>query len=160
MTDLRQVDCIFYDFDGVMTDNRVLVSDDGHESALCNRSDGLAVGRIKELGIPQVIISTELNPVVEMRAEKLGIEVIHGMSDKAVTLKVYCKSHDYDLGKCVFIGNDLNDLEAMKLVGLAGAPADAWPEAAKLATWISRKKGGEGVVAEFYRELLQVRGLA
>ncbi len=160
MMDLSQIDCIFYDFDGVMTDNHVLVSSDGHESALCNRSDGLAVGLIKELGIPQVIVSTEVNPIVEMRAEKLGLEVFHGMSDKAAIIKVYCKSHDYDLKKCVFIGNDLNDVPAMKLVGFVGAPADAWPEALNLAQWVSRRKGGEGVIAEFYRELMQVRGLA
>ena len=161
MMDLQDIHCIFYDFDGVMTDNRVLIGDDGHEFAFANRSDGLAVQMIKEqLGIPQVIISTEVNPIVEMRAEKLGIEVFHGMSEKSATLKVYCKSHDYDLAKCVFIGNDINDVSAMKLVGLAGAPRDAWPEALKVAGWTSRKGGGQGVIAEFYREILAVRGLA
>ena len=143
MMDLQDIHCIFYDFDGVMTDNRVLIGDDGHEFAFANRSDGLAVQMIKEqLGIPQVI------------------EVFHGMSEKSATLKVYCKSHDYDLAKCVFIGNDINDVSAMKLVGLAGAPRDAWPEALKVAGWTSRKGGGQGVIAEFYREILAVRGLA
>lgn len=150
---IRDIECIFYDFDGVMTDNRVLVDQNGTESVFVNRSDGYAVSKIRELGIPQVIVSTENNPVVEKRAEKLGLEVIHGVSDKAPVVKKYCRDHGYRLDKVVFMGNDLNDLSAMKLVGTAAAPADAEPEILSAADWIAGRKGGYGAVRDLYREL-------
>ena len=91
------LECIFYDFDGVMTDNRVLVSEDGKESVFANRGDGLGVSYIKKLGIPQVIVSTEQNKVVEQRAKKLKIEVIHGVDDKGEVISNYCSAKGYAL---------------------------------------------------------------
>lgn len=67
---IKSIDLIIYDFDGVMTDNRVLINEEGKESVFCNRSDGLAISRIKQIKIPQIIISTETNKVVEVRARK------------------------------------------------------------------------------------------
>jgi YrbI family 3-deoxy-D-manno-octulosonate 8-phosphate phosphatase len=145
------IDCIFYDFDGVMTDNRVLVSQDGKESVFANRGDGYGVSLIKKMGIPQVIVSTETNNVVERRAEKLNIEVIHCVADKGATIIDYCKKNGYDLQKTVFIGNDLNDLPAFKVVGFTGAPQDAEEEILQMADWISSRKGGYGVIRDFYR---------
>ena len=145
--------CIFYDFDGVMTDNRVLVDETGKEAVFANRSDGLAVGKIKGLGIPQVIVSTEVNPVVEKRAEKIKIPCIHGVESKKEIVEKYCADHGYDMQKVMFIGNDLNDEEVMRAVGLCGAPADAEDEILIFADWISSRKGGYGVIRELYREL-------
>ena len=146
---LREFKCIFYDFDGVMTDNRVLVDEEGKESVFVNRGDGYAVAQIKKLGIRQVIVSTEQNPVVERRAEKLGIEVIHGVEDKAETIKDWCCMNNVNVSKTIFIGNDLNDLSAMNIVGFKCAPADAEGEILEIADWISAKKGGEGVIRDF-----------
>lgn len=154
MTDIKtldHIDCIFYDFDGVMTDNRVLVSEDGKESVFANRGDGHGISLIKKMGIPQVIVSTEVNNVVERRAEKLKIEVIHGVADKGVIIKDYCKSKGYNTLNCVFIGNDLNDLPAFNVVGFKGAPKDAEEEILEIANWISSRSGGYGVVRDFYR---------
>ena len=86
---LARVRVLFYDFDGVMTDNRVLVDQNGTESVFVNRSDGLAVARLKKNGYTQVIVSTETNPVVERRAEKLGIPVIHGVDNKGEIIRRY-----------------------------------------------------------------------
>ena len=119
---IKDIQLIVYDFDGVMTNNKVLVFEDGKEAVFCNRSDGLAIQKIKELGIAQLILSTEKNRVVEARARKLDIEVIYGVDNKMVTLKEYCDIRKYDYKKVVYIGNDLNDLEAMKLVGYPAAP--------------------------------------
>ena len=85
----QSVKMIAYDFDGVMTDNHVYLNQDGVEMAMCHRGDGLGVGIIKKMGIQQVIISTETNPIVARRGEKLGIPVIHNVSDKAEALKEY-----------------------------------------------------------------------
>jgi 3-deoxy-D-manno-octulosonate 8-phosphate phosphatase KdsC-like HAD superfamily phosphatase len=80
------VSLFIYDFDGVMTDNCVLVGEDGKESVFCNRSDGLAVAIIKGRGIPQVIISTETSKIIAARAAKLDIPVIQGVRDKKETI--------------------------------------------------------------------------
>lgn len=142
--------CIFYDFDGVMTDNRVLVSEDGKESVFANRGDGLGISYIKKLGIPQVIVSTEQNKVVEQRAKKLKIEVIHGVDDKGMVISNYCSTKGYAPSNTAFIGNDLNDLPAFNVVGFKGAPKDAAPEVLAIVDWISDKNGGDGVIRDFY----------
>lgn len=147
------IDCIIYDFDGVMTDNRVLVDQNGTESVFVSRSDGYGIAKIKELGIPQVIISTETNPVVERRAEKLKLDVVHGVADKGNAVREYCEKHGYDLDRVVFMGNDLNDLPAMKIVRHRAAPADAEKEILEIADWISEKNGGYGAIRDLYREL-------
>ena len=76
-----------------MTDNRVLVDQNGTESVFVNRSDGLAVSRLKKAGYTQVIVSTETNPVVGRRAEKLGIPVVHGVDDKGEILRRYLEEN-------------------------------------------------------------------
>ncbi len=114
---LKNVKCIAYDFDGVMTDNRVLVDEDGKEAVFVNRSDGYAIARFKDMGMKQVIISTEKNPVVEARAKKLDIEVFHGVDDKGEILKKYCGRESVDRENVRWIGNELNDLPALKAAG-------------------------------------------
>ena len=144
----RDIDLIVYDFDGVMTDNRVIVFQDGTEAVVVNRADGLGVDRFRELGIPQLILSTETNPVVKARAAKLRIELIASCKDKKLALKNYCAQNGYDLNKVMYIGNDLNDLEVMRIVGFPIAPADAHPKIKKIAKLVTEAKGGEGVVKE------------
>lgn len=146
-----EIECIFYDFDGVMTDNRVLVDQDGKESVFINRSDGYAIARFREMGILQIIVSTEKNPVVVRRAEKLKIPVIHGVNDKGTVIKEYCREYGYNLSNTVFIGNDLNDLSAFDVTAFRGSPSDAEYEVMKIADWISHYNGGYGVIRDFYR---------
>ncbi|MCR5756164.1 MAG: HAD hydrolase family protein [Acetatifactor sp.] len=133
-----------------MTDNRVLVDEEGNEAVFVNRSDGYAVARLKEQGYLQVIISTEKNMVVEARARKLGIEVIYGVEDKGKTLLEYCKGKGIDPSEVMFIGNDANDLLAFEVAGMTGAPADAEKEVFNMAYWKSSRKGGYGVIRELY----------
>ncbi len=144
------IKCILYDFDGVMTDNRVVVDENGMEGVFVNRSDGLAISLIRKMGIGQAIVSTEKNPVVKRRAEKLNLEVIYGVCDKGEAVKQYCEIHGFDLANTMFIGNDLNDIPAMLRVGVKGCPWDAYPEIRQMADWISLKKGGYGVIRDLY----------
>lgn len=150
--ELKELGAIFYDFDGVMTDNKVLVSDTGSESVFCNRSDGLAISEFRRIGIHQAIISTETNDVVERRAEKLHIPVIHKLDtshiDKGTVLENYCAENGISLLHSIFIGNDLNDQPAFKLVGYPCCPVDAYQPVKDIAVWISTKNGGYGVVRE------------
>jgi YrbI family 3-deoxy-D-manno-octulosonate 8-phosphate phosphatase len=144
------IDLIVYDFDGVMTDNRVLTLQDGTEAVFANRSDGLAVNMIKEMGIKQVIISMETNSVVKARAEKIGIDCLQGIGDKLDILKKYLAENNIDKDKVAFIGNEINDVAAMAYVGLPVAPADAYPEVKNLSKIVLKTKGGYGVVREFF----------
>ena len=131
-----------------MTDNRAIVLQDGTEAVFVNRSDGLGVERIRSLGIAQLILSSEANPVVKARAKKLGLEVISFCKNKKNALKNYCEQNNYDLEKVIFVGNDVNDLEAMKIVGFPVAPADAYPDIIKTARLVTKANGGQGVVRE------------
>ncbi len=144
----NEIELIVYDFDGVMTDNRVTVDQDGKESVTVNRSDGYGVGMIRKKGITQIILSTEKNPVVERRAEKLNIPVIHDVADKADILRDYIRENSIDPERVLYIGNDLNDLEAMMICGVKCAPADAEEEILKIADLVFSRKGGYGVVRE------------
>jgi len=149
----KEVELVIYDFDGVMTNNKVLINENGKESVFCNRSDGLAISYIKEMGLPQIIISTEKNKIVEMRARKLGIQVIHGTDYKKNIVKKYCSDKNIDLNKVIFIGNDINDLETMKIVGYPIAPSDAHTIIKNEAKFLTKAKGGEGVIRELLDKL-------
>lgn len=148
--DFSLIKLIAYDFDGVMTDNRVLVDENGTEAVFVNRSDGYAIARLNEMGYHQVIISTESNRVVETRARKLRITVIHGVEDKGSVLASICKKLDIPLSCVLFIGNDVNDLSAFEVAGFSGAPRDAEKEIYDIADWKSSRNGGYGVIRELY----------
>ena len=149
---------IVYDFDGVMTDNRVAVDENGKESVTVHRGDGWGVRMIKDdLKIPQIILSTEANPVVSKRAEKLRIPVIHNVGDsKRNILENYCSENGFTCSDVLYIGNDLNDFDAMMMCGFHACPADAEPEIKAVSDYIFEAKGGYGVIRELYRLLFEV----
>jgi YrbI family 3-deoxy-D-manno-octulosonate 8-phosphate phosphatase len=134
-----------------MTDNRVVVREDGLESVVVSRADGLAIGILKRKGIEQIIITTEENRVVETRARKLNLPVIKGVSDKKRVLELYCREHNIPLTDVVYIGNDINDMEAMKIVGYPACPSDAYGEVKALSKIVLNVPGGSGVIRDFVR---------
>ena len=145
---VKQIELIVYDFDGVMTDNRVLVTQEGGEAVYCNRSDGLGASMLKGMGLSQMILSTESNVVVKTRASKLNLPVMHGVKDKNKILQSYCKENSICLDKVLYVGNDINDLEVMKLVGYPVCPADANLAIRKISKIKLKSRGGEGVLRE------------
>ena len=156
--DHNKIELIIYDFDGVMTDNQVLVLQDGTEGVVCSRADGLAVEKIMKAGVKQMIVSSETNPVVKARAQKLKIPCIFGIGikTKKTIVEKYCEDHSINLKKVLYIGNDINDLKIMKIVGIPIAPADAVKEIKKIAKIITLTPGGKGVI----RELLNIFNLS
>jgi YrbI family 3-deoxy-D-manno-octulosonate 8-phosphate phosphatase len=149
-----RIKLIVYDFDGVMTDNKVVIFPDGTECVVCNRSDGLAIQKFKELGINQIILTSENNDIVKVRAKKLGIKVIGLINnDKKATLIRYCTERKICLKTVMYVGNDLNDLDAMKIVGTAVCPTDADNSIKEISKYITIAKGGEGVIREVYNIL-------
>jgi YrbI family 3-deoxy-D-manno-octulosonate 8-phosphate phosphatase len=144
-----------YDFDGVMTDNKLYIDQDGREMVRVNRADGLGVSEIKKLGIDQIIISTETNPVVSARASKLGLTCLQGIEYKKIILIDYCKSNNIDLRQTAFVGNDINDIGVMEIVGVTFCPADAHESIKKISDYTLNKKGGQGVIRELLDYILK-----
>lgn len=146
---------LVFDFDGVFTDNKVITFEDGREAVLCDRRDSLGLNQLKRLGLPMMILSTETNSVVGARGRKLGIPVEGGCADKAAYLAQLLKDKGIAPDSVVYMGNDLNDLEAMTLVGYAVAPADSHPQIKRIADLVLRTAGGHGAVREFCDYVLQ-----
>jgi len=143
------IKAVFFDFDGVMTDNKVMVSESGMESVLCNRGDGMGIKKLKEASIQVVVMSTEKNPIVAARCKKLEIECFQDLGHtKHKAVMKWCKNNGISLQETVFVGNDINDIEAMKIVGCSVVPLDAHADTLAYADIILDSKGGQGAVRE------------
>jgi YrbI family 3-deoxy-D-manno-octulosonate 8-phosphate phosphatase len=153
----KKIDLLVLDFDGVVTDNRVWVSEDGHEMVAAYRSDSLIMSKLHQTGTEVVILSSEVNPVVAARARKMKVEAIHGvgLDDKAIVLKNLLAARKIDPRNVVYIGNDINDLPCFEMVGWAVAVADAQPEVLRAADFVTAKTGGHGAVREVCDLILQ-----
>lgn len=154
---LSQIKAVVFDFDGVFTDNRVIVSTTGEEFVICDRGDGMGTNLLADAGIKMLILSKEKTAVVTARGKKLNIEVIQGCDDKLPELKKWLKKNDIDAQQSAYIGNDINDLECLSHVGVSVIPADAHPSVIEVATWILRHNGGRGAIREFADVLLSNR---
>lgn len=146
--ELAAVELLVLDFDGVMTDNRVLVDQDGREAVWCHRGDGWGIARLKEAGLPIVVLSTEANPVVSARCRKLGIPCIQGSRDKLAALQALAAEAGLAAAQIAYVGNDVNDLECMSWVAFPIAVADAEDDILALARLVTTKPGGYGAVRQ------------
>ena len=156
----RSIQLLVLDFDGVITDNRVWVSETGQEMVAAYRSDSLIMGKLKQSGTDVIILSSEVNPVVSMRARKMKVEAIHGvgLDDKRAVLENLLKERKIDPAQVIYIGNDLNDLPCFDLVGWSVAVADAQPEVIRAADFVTAKAGGHGAVREICDLILSTKG--
>jgi 3-deoxy-D-manno-octulosonate 8-phosphate phosphatase (KDO 8-P phosphatase) len=154
---MNPINLSVYDFDGVMTNNKAYVDQHCNEMVQVSRADGLGIAEIRKLGIRQMILSTETNPVVSARAKKLDLFCIQGVDNKALALTDYCKNHQIDLSDVAYVGNDINDLEVMTLVRVTLCPADAHMSIKNISQFILESKGGEGVAREIFDLLTQKR---
>lgn len=154
---LRDIRLLVLDFDGVFTDNRVLVMQDGTEGVLCSRGDGMGLEMLRKSGLPILVLSKEQNPVVAARCRKLRLECLHGIDDKLPELKRLAERSGVTREQIAYVGNDTNDLGPMGWVGLPIAVADAHPEALAAAKMVLEKSGGLGAIRELTDLLLQAR---
>jgi len=153
---LNKLDAIILDFDGVLTDNRVFVSEDGKEFVSCSRSDGLAFDIINKLKIKTFILSTEKNKVVTERAKKINVPVIQSVVNKKNTLEMLAFKKKLRLDKVLYIGNDLNDYYAMKVCGFTACPSDSHKKIQEISTNILKTKGGYDVMRELVEEIFSL----
>ncbi len=151
---LNKLQLIAFDFDGIFTDDKVYVDENGLESVACSRADSLGVALLRakiaeeKLKTRIIVISTETNPVVLARCEKLKLQAFTGVADKAQFIRHFAKVNDLDLRLSLYAGNDLNDFAAMSLFGTTFAPANAHPKIKKIATNNLKSFGGNGFVRE------------
>jgi N-acylneuraminate cytidylyltransferase len=136
------------DFDGVLTDNRVMTLQDGTEAVMADRSDGMGIEMLQHAGIPMVVISKERNAVVEARCRKIGLPCVSGVDDKATVFRAWIADEDLDPRHVVYLGNDVNDSECLLAAGCGAVVADAHPGAKAVADLVLRRGGGRGAVRE------------
>jgi len=142
------VSAVIFDFDGTLTDNRVWVDQDGRESAACDRGDGWGIAALRKAGVPVLVCSTEVVPIVAARCRKLNVPCVHGLEGKESALRDWFAEEGLDPAGAVFLGNDVNDLGCFELVGCPVAVADAHPIAARAARFVTRSAGGRGAARE------------
>jgi YrbI family 3-deoxy-D-manno-octulosonate 8-phosphate phosphatase len=152
------VDAVVTDFDGVHTDDGAIVREDGTESVRVSRADGMGVERLLAAGVRVLILSKERNGVVGARAAKLRVPVLQAIEDKATALTRWLEEQGVDPMRCAYVGNDINDLAPMALVGWPVAVADAHPAVQRAARVVLRNRGGHGAVREAAELVLAAHG--
>jgi len=147
---------IIMDFDGVLTDDKVHVDQDGRESVRCSRSDGYGISLLKRKSdIQPMILSRESNPVVTARARKLEIEVFQSVLQKDQAIQTLIHERHLNPNELIYVGNDLNDLVVLPLVGYFVCPSDAQPDVLRQADLVLNCAGGKGAVRELITIILE-----
>jgi 3-deoxy-D-manno-octulosonate 8-phosphate phosphatase (KDO 8-P phosphatase) len=155
---LKRIRALVLDVDGVLTDGGMYYGPQGEGLKRFNVKDGLGLRLIGEAGLFVALISGENSEILRRRAEKLKIDnVFVGIEDKLQTLKTFAGAKKLALEDVAYVGDDLNDLPAMRAVGLPIAVSDAVPEVRKAARWVTSRRGGDAAVREVCDALLAAR---
>lgn len=155
---LRNIRLFATDVDGVLTDAGMYYAESGDEWKKFNTRDGMGIKLLQKAGFITAIVTQERTKLVARRAEKLAIPELHqGVMDKLSVIREMARRHRLTLGQVAYIGDDVNDLEALRAVGFSAAPADGMPVVCDVVDYVCRRKGGEGAVREIVEMLLQAR---
>jgi len=156
---LSQIRLFATDVDGVLTDAGMYYSESGDEWKKFNTHDGMGIKLLQRAGIITAIVTQERTKLVARRAEKLTIPELHqGVMDKLTVIREMAARHGLSLKQVAYIGDDVNDLEALKAVGFSATPADGVPQVAAVVDYVCQKKGGEGAVREIIEMILDAQG--
>ncbi len=156
---LRHIRLFATDVDGVLTDAGMYYSESGDEWKKFNTRDGMGIKLLQRAGLITAIVTQERTRLVARRAEKLAIPELHqGVMDKLSVIREMAARHGISLDQIAYIGDDVNDIEALKAVGLSASPADGLPQVVRVVKYVCRKKGGEGAVRELAELILKAQG--
>jgi len=156
---LRRVRLVAMDVDGVLTDAGMYYTESGDELKKFTTRDGMGIKLLQAAGLVTAFITREKTAIVERRGQKLAVPEVHqGVDDKLAVLTTLAKKYGLTLDKAAYIGDDVNDLEALRAVGFSAAPADAMPSVLKAVHYVCKKRGGEGAVREIADLILAARG--
>jgi len=150
-----KISAVVLDFDGVFTDNKVIVFQNGEEAVVCDRGDGMGISQLKKAGIDIWVLSKEQNPVLKSRCEKLKIPCIHGVDDKWPLLQKQLEERELSPDEVIYVGNDVNDIECMQNVGCGVAVNDSHNRVIERADLRLDKKGGNGAIRELADRILE-----
>ena len=158
---LGKVRMLAMDVDGVLTDAGMYYSESGDELKKFHTRDGMGIKMLQAAGIITAFITKEKTAIVERRGQKLAVPEVHqGVDDKLTDLTRLVRKHGLTLAQVAYIGDDVNDLEALRAVGFSAAPADAMPVVLQAVHYVCAKNGGEGAVRELADLILAARGKA
>lgn len=156
---LSQVKLLVLDVDGVLTDGGLYYSDSGEELKKFNVKDGMGIKLLLQAGIQVGIITASASTATLHRARKLGIpHVFLGVEDKLTTLQELCQQLQLNLSEVAYVGDDINDLPIMEVVGCPLTVADAMSSNQKQAIYVTQQAGGRGAVREICERLLAILG--
>jgi YrbI family 3-deoxy-D-manno-octulosonate 8-phosphate phosphatase len=145
--------------DGVLTDAGMYYSESGDELKKFNTRDGMGIKLLQRAGLITALVTQEQTKLVARRGEKLAVPEVHqGVMDKLTHLRELAVRHGVTLAEVAYIGDDINDLQALKAVGFSASPADGLPAIRKVVTYVCRAKGGEGAVREVAEMILEAKG--
>jgi 3-deoxy-D-manno-octulosonate 8-phosphate phosphatase (KDO 8-P phosphatase) len=148
------------DVDGTLTDGTITYAEDGTEWKSFHARDGMGVKLLALAGIEPAIITGRQSGAVDRRARELGIaHVAQSVKDKAAAVRDLCDRLGVPPSAAAFMGDDLSDLPAMRIVGFSAAPADGAEEVRRAATHVCTRPGGRGAVREAVETLLKREGL-
>ncbi len=156
---LRRIRLFATDVDGVLTDAGMYYGEAGDEWKKFNTRDGMGIKLLQRAGLITALVTQEQTKLVARRGEKLAIPEVHqGVYDKLSVLKSLAGRHGLTLDEIAYMGDDVNDFEALRAVGFSAAPADARPPILRVVRYRCRAKGGEGAVREVADLILAAQG--
>jgi len=149
------------DMDGTLTDGSINIGVEGELFKRFNAKDGLGITAARRHGLRVAVITGRKGAIVQRRAEELGIaeDVMTGISAKKKALQALAEKYNVSLDEIAFMGDDLNDLPALKIAGLSAAPADASEDVKQRVEYITSHKGGYGAVRDLLELILKARGI-
>lgn len=146
---MTRIKAVALDVDGVLTDGTFWWGPNGEEFKRFCFVDIMGISQASKAGIIFALISGEAGPLIDRFAEKMRIVDIHkDCKDKAAALRLFAQQHDLHLSEICFMGDDINDLAALEIAGLAAAPANGHTTVLKKVAFVSRRNGGNGAVRE------------
>ena len=145
----KKIKLVLTDVDGVLTDGGMYYSKNGEELKKFNTKDGMGVQLLLEKRIKTILITKEKSKISQKRANKIKAKIYCGVSNKESKLKKICSEFNVNSQSVAYIGDDINDVGIMKLVGLSGSPKNGSSEVKKIANYVCKSKGGEGAFREF-----------
>ena len=158
-TQLKSVKCVVLDVDGVLTNGNILVTEEGNQLRTFNVKDGYAIQYAIKQGVDIFVITGAKSEGVKLRFQGLGVkETFLGISNKLALLESLLDQYNYTMQDVLFIGDDMPDYACMQQAGVAISPADAVEDIKKLSHYVSKLKGGEGVVREILEKMLRLQG--
>lgn len=157
----KMIKAFVMDIDGTLTDGGLYIGNDGEVAKRFHVKDGYAVhDMLPSMGIIPIVITGRKSEIVSQRCKELGIShLVQESKNKVEDLKKILFYEKIDLDETAYIGDDLNDLPCMKIVGIKGCPSDAVEEIRQIADYVTKQTGGNGAVREFVEWLKKKESL-